>query len=96
MENTGKGKVTLTYRQAIVLVLRFGLLGGQHRTLDEVGVILGVTRERIRQIQGQALCQVRQDLGQEIDRWVRESALSQKTADEIRSAMFAAGIDKLA
>ena len=41
----------LTERQRRVIELRFGLHGGQPRTLDEVGRTFGVTRERIRQIE---------------------------------------------
>jgi RNA polymerase primary sigma factor len=50
---------TLTSRQQEVLRLRFGLGGGQAHTLDEVGRIMGVTRERIRQIEEKALRRLR-------------------------------------
>jgi RNA polymerase primary sigma factor len=50
---------TLTPRQAQVLRLRFGLQGYQVCTLKEVGERFGLTRERIRQIQNQALRQLR-------------------------------------
>jgi RNA polymerase primary sigma factor len=43
-----------------VLRLRFGLLDGQERTLGEIGKRLGVTRERIRQIETRALHKLRQ------------------------------------
>ena len=42
-----------------VLTLRFGLNGGAQRTLEEVGVIIGVTRERVRQLEGRALRELR-------------------------------------
>jgi len=45
----------LPERERRVIELRFGLHGGQPRTLDEVGRTLGVTRERIRQIETTAL-----------------------------------------
>jgi len=46
---------TLSEREAKVLSLRFGVDGGQPRTLEEVGKVFGVTRERIRQIEAKAL-----------------------------------------
>ena len=51
--------LTLTDREEKVLRLRFGLDDGQCRTLEEVGHIFGVTRERIRQIEAKALRKLR-------------------------------------
>ena len=51
--------LTLTEREEKVLKLRFGLEDGQCRTLEEVGQIFGVTRERIRQIEAKALRKMR-------------------------------------
>ena len=50
---------TLTPREAKVLQLRFGLLDGRQRTLEEVGKEFNVTRERIRQIESKALRKLR-------------------------------------
>jgi len=50
---------TLTPRERRVLQLRFGLIGGHQRTLEEVGKRFGVTRERIRQIESKALRKLR-------------------------------------
>ncbi|MCI8393805.1 MAG: RNA polymerase sigma factor RpoD [Clostridia bacterium] len=50
---------TLTPREARVLKLRFGLEDGKARTLEEVGKVFDVTRERIRQIEAKALRKLR-------------------------------------
>ena len=50
---------TLTPREAMVLRLRFGLVDGRQRTLEEVGREFNVTRERIRQIESKALRKLR-------------------------------------
>ncbi len=51
---------TLSPRERDVIKLRFGLDGGHERTLEEIGQIYGVTRERIRQIESKALKKIRQ------------------------------------
>lgn len=50
---------TLTERERKVLILRFGLLDGKPKTLEEVGIEFNVTRERIRQIEAKALRKMR-------------------------------------
>ncbi len=50
---------SLPPREVRILQLRFGLLDGQSYTLEEVGDKMGVTRERVRQIQAQALSRLR-------------------------------------
>ena len=47
--------VTLADRESAILAMRFGLDNGTPKTLEEVGAHFGVTRERVRQIQDQAL-----------------------------------------
>lgn len=50
---------TLTDREQRVLILRFGFDGGEARTLEEVGSMFNVTRERIRQIESKAITKLR-------------------------------------
>ena len=54
--------VTLTYRERNILLLRFGLGDGFDYTLEQVGMIFGVTRERIRQIEMKAILKLRSPL----------------------------------
>jgi RNA polymerase primary sigma factor len=50
---------TLTPREQKVLILRYGLEDGKPRTLEDVGKVFNVTRERIRQIEAKALRKLR-------------------------------------
>ena len=50
---------TLSEREDGVVRLRFGLTDGQPRTLDEIGQVYGVTRERIRQIESKTMSKLR-------------------------------------
>ncbi|HEX9792393.1 MAG TPA: sigma-70 family RNA polymerase sigma factor [Planctomycetota bacterium] len=55
----------LPEREALVLTLRFGLDGKEPRTLDQVRSVLGVSRERVRQLQTQSLRRLARPLGRE-------------------------------
>jgi len=50
---------TLTERERKILEMRFGLADGYERTLEEIGKMYNVTRERIRQIEAKALRKLR-------------------------------------
>lgn len=50
---------TLSEREAGVISMRFGLTDGQPKTLDEIGKVYGVTRERIRQIESKTMSKLR-------------------------------------
>ncbi|WP_179561863.1 RNA polymerase sigma factor [Cellulomonas soli] len=58
-EQLGAVLDTLSEREAGVVTLRFGLTDGQPRTLDEIGHVYGVTRERIRQIEAKTMAKLR-------------------------------------
>jgi RNA polymerase primary sigma factor len=58
-EQLSKVLESLSERERKVIELRFGLLDGHPRTLEEVGREFGVTRERIRQIESKTLCKLR-------------------------------------
>jgi RNA polymerase primary sigma factor len=50
---------TLSVREANIIRLRFGLNDGQPRTLDQIGQVYGITRERIRQIEDKTMAKLR-------------------------------------
>jgi len=58
-EQMGSVLETLTEREKKVLLLRFGIADGYPRTLEEVGTLFNVTRERVRQIEAKALRKLR-------------------------------------
>ena len=58
-ENLSEALGTLPPREVRILQLRYGLLDGRSYTLEEVGRKMGVTRERVRQIEAQALTRLR-------------------------------------
>ncbi|KND33782.1 RNA polymerase sigma factor [Streptomyces acidiscabies] len=49
----------MTAREAGIISLRYGLFGGRPRTLEEIGLVYGVTRERIRQIESKTMSKLR-------------------------------------
>jgi RNA polymerase primary sigma factor len=51
---------TLSSREEVVIQSRFGLIDGQPKTLDEIGEVYGVTRERIRQIESKTMSKLRE------------------------------------
>jgi RNA polymerase sigma factor (sigma-70 family) len=51
---------TLTYREREVIELRYGLDGGGPRTLEDVGRVLNISKERVRQIEARAIRQLQQ------------------------------------
>ncbi len=53
----------LDERESQIIILRFGLDGNEGMTLEEVGNLFGLTRERIRQIEGKALIKIEKRLG---------------------------------
>jgi RNA polymerase primary sigma factor len=58
-EKLGDELTTLTERERKILEMRFGLVDGYERTLEEIGKMYNVTRERIRQIEAKALRKLR-------------------------------------
>ena len=58
-EQLGRVLDTLSEREAGVVTMRFGLTDGQPKTLDEIGKVYGVTRERIRQIEAKTMSKLR-------------------------------------
>jgi RNA polymerase primary sigma factor len=60
IETVHRALASLEPREARVLALRFGLAEGRPHTLDEIGRDVGLTRERIRQIEKEALAKLRQ------------------------------------
>jgi len=58
-EKLGDVLTTLTERERKILEMRFGLVDGYERTLEEIGKMYNVTRERIRQIEAKALRKLR-------------------------------------
>ncbi len=69
-EDLRKAVGTLAPREAMILSLRFGLHDGHQRTLDEVARHVGLTRERVRQLEKKSLARLREpDTGQRLLAW---------------------------
>ncbi len=70
LDELHRALAVLPPREATVLRLRYGLDGGHPRTLDDIGRTLGLTRERIRQLEKEALARLRQRVpGQDLLDW---------------------------
>ena len=67
---------SLSPREREVLELRFGLLDGHPRTLEDVATTYGITRERIRQIEARAIVKLRQPARSQRLEAFRENSLS--------------------
>ncbi|MEU9152760.1 RNA polymerase sigma factor [Streptomyces sp. NPDC048417] len=60
LQDTIRGLLTaMTAREAGIIALRYGLTDGRPHTLEEIGVVYGVTRERIRQIEAKTMSKLR-------------------------------------
>ena len=65
-EEMDKLLLNLRDREREVITLRFGLQDDVPRTLEEIGVMFGLTRERVRQIEGEAIAKLRRAMGRDI------------------------------
>ena len=74
-ERTASALKMLSPREAKVIESRFGLADGEERTLEEVGEIFGLTRERIRQIEQKAMRNLREStLGSQLQDYLRRAS----------------------
>ena len=78
IQNLNKILELLPAREARILRLRFGLTNGETHTLREIGLKIGVSRERIRQIEAQAIRRLRKP---EIQQKLRNTISQQETRD---------------
>jgi RNA polymerase primary sigma factor len=63
-EKAGELLAVLSDREKKIVRERFGFEGGRRKTLEEIGAVFGVTRERIRQLQASAIAKMRRALEQ--------------------------------
>ena len=73
---------TLEPREADIIRLRFGLEGHDPQTLEEVGERIGITRERVRQLQEQAIRQLRRNMNKFEKQRTWEEIQEQKRIEE--------------
>jgi len=74
-ERTASALKGLSEREAKVIKIRYGLIDGEERTLEEVGEIFGLTRERIRQIEKKAIRNLRESASAEsLRHYLREAS----------------------
>ena len=75
----------LDQREADIIRLRFGLDGRDPLTLEEVGDRIGITRERVRQLQEQALRELRKNIAKyEKQRTLEEVAIERQQAERAK------------
>lgn len=60
-EDISKVLIVLNEREKMVVINRFGLYGNNQKTLEQIGDILGLTRERVRQIESKALIKIKKN-----------------------------------
>ena len=83
---------TLSAREAKVLRLRFGIESGEERTLDEVAKIIGVTRERIRQLEQSGLRKLRMPTRAT---FFREAGLKEVTVNDLSDVIRCIDFDDI-
>ena len=83
---------TLSEREAGVVSMRFGLTDGQPKTLDEIGKVYGVTRERIRQIESKTMLKLRHPSRSQVLRGYLDADHSVAVARDVHVSGSAGGV----